>query len=619
MRNYALGEEEPYEIPGKRGMKKRVKFSGKNTNKEKFFDGLPNKIGDDKKEYFWNKIRKGIDEDLYNPEDKVLDYMRSSEFKAGYSKKYDIEPGYKYRRGGMYTGGGMGYGGMYEDKGGESELHIYDFDDTIAQVKTNIRATITSPKGDYEKVLDIPSDKFPEVSKDMETKFSMMNFDYDFSEFEKEIEGAIISSEVLNKLKSSVSNPSVQTTILTARTEGEPVINFFKKIGLDPYIIPLGSMVSGERVMGQDKADWIEKRIDFKKTIKKVYFIDDSAENRKAVYTLRDNNPEIEFKIETPPPIEEMMGMMNKQEKAKHAKNMKRLSKDMPNMKGDNHGGGGYKVPDYVKGTLTRKLYEFDDNDIRQWANHADLYKILSTPDAEETYSRMKNSLNKKIEKDDENKNAYLQRLEALEYFYGYFKENPTRAITETAVFSQNWWKSAINKILITEGGAAGHMNHPFDDRDLTFAEMKELVHLSLQGKLNIESDVTEKTDGQNLAVTYKNGKVGAARNKASIREPMDINAVASKFEGRGDIEKAFIFSMRDLENALKNLSPKVLNNIFQNGKRFLNIEIIYPSTKNVITYGPKAYIQFHGVDEYNLETATKGNLSLNLHHNYKN
>jgi hypothetical protein len=64
---------------------------------------------------------------------------------------------------------------------------------------------------------------------------------------------------------------------------------------------------------------------------------------------------------------------------------------------------------------------------------------------------------------------------------------------------------------------------------------------------------------------------------------------------------------MRDLENALKDLNPETLNNIFQNGKRFLNIEIIYPATKNVITYGPKAYVQFHGVDEYNLETATKG------------
>ena len=40
---------------------------------------------------------------------------------------------------------------------------------------------------------------------------------------------------------------------------------------------------------------------------------------------------------------------------------------------------------------------------------------------------------------------------------------------------------------------------------------------------------------------------------------------------------------------------------IFQNGKRFLNIEIIYPGTQNVVMYGPKAYIQFHGVDEFDL------------------
>ena len=325
-----------------------------NDQKDQFQEFLPDHVDKDK---VWN-IVIGLNEDLYNPEDKVNDYMRSSEFKAGYKKKGKITPAYKYKRGGMYTGGGMGFGGMYESRGGESELHVYDFDDTIAQVKTNIRVTITSPKGDYKKELDVSSDKFPKVSKELETKFSMMNFDYDFSEFEKDIEDAIISSEVLNKLKASLKDPSVQTTILTARTEGEPVINFFKEIGLDPYIIPLGSMVGGKRVTGQDKADWIEKRINDKKGIKKVYFIDDSAENRKAVYTLRDNNPEIEFKIETPPAIKEMMGMMNKQEKAKHAKNMKRLSKDMSNMKGNNYGGGGYKVPDYVKGTLTRKLYE---------------------------------------------------------------------------------------------------------------------------------------------------------------------------------------------------------------------------------------------------------------------
>lgn len=159
---------------------------------------------------------------------------------------------------------------------------------------------------------------------------------------------------------------------------------------------------------------------------------------------------------------------------------------------------------------------------------------------------------------------------------------------------------------LITEGGAAGHMNHPFDDRDITFGDMKQMIRLSLEGKLNIESGVQEKTDGQALAITFKDGKVAAARNKTTIKNPMDINAVKMKFAGRGEIEKAFSFAMQDLEKALLRIPRDKLNEVFQNGTRFLNIEIIYPGTKNVIMYGPKAYIQFHSVDEYDLELAVK-------------
>ena len=108
------------------------------------------------------------------------------------------------------------------------------------------------------------------------------------------------------------------------------------------------------------------------------------------------------------------------------------------------------------------------------------------------------------------------------------------------------------------------------------------------------------------MAVTFKDGKVGAARNKTTIKTPMDIDAVRTKFAGRGEIEKAFTFAMEDLEKALLKIPRDKLDNIFQNGSRFLNIEIIYPGTKNVIMYGPKAYIQFHGVDEYDLELAVK-------------
>ena len=62
-----------------------------------------------------------LEEDLYNPEDKVLDYMRGSEWKAGMPdgpKDDKTSPVIKYQRGGMYnaaTGQG-GAGTMYESK-----------------------------------------------------------------------------------------------------------------------------------------------------------------------------------------------------------------------------------------------------------------------------------------------------------------------------------------------------------------------------------------------------------------------------------------------------------------------------------------------------------------------
>ena len=330
-----------------------------NDQKDLFQKYLPDHIDKDK---IWNIVLDNIQEDLYNPNDHVLDYMKSSEFKAGYTKKDDVPPGYKYRRGGQYSAasGQGGAGSMYEDAQYETGkvLHVYDFDDTIAQVKANIKTTITSPSGDYNKEISISAANFPEESKELEARLGSLEIKYDFSEFEKQIGDAIVNSKVVSKLKDSLSNPQIKTTILTARSIGHPVTRYLKSIGLDAYVVPLGLQVGG-RVTGQDKADWIENHIN--KGYKTVYFIDDSEENRTAVAALKDKHPDVNLTVEDPSTVNEMMGMMTKQEKAKHAKNMKRLSKDMSNLKGNNYGGGGYKVPDYVKGTLTRKLYKERD------------------------------------------------------------------------------------------------------------------------------------------------------------------------------------------------------------------------------------------------------------------
>ena len=159
---------------------------------------------------------------------------------------------------------------------------------------------------------------------------------------------------------------------------------------------------------------------------------------------------------------------------------------------------------------------------------------------------------------------------------------------------------------LLTEGGAAGHMAHPYDDHGLTFNEMKELISRALEGQLDIEEAVTEKTDGQNLQVTWKNGQVGFSRNKGTIVNPLSTEELITKFEGRGDISDAFREAGQDLQAAFNKIDSKKLDSIFKNGTVFANMEIIYPKSKNIINYD-KAHIQFHNLIEYRIGTNAKG------------
>ena len=151
---------------------------------------------------------------------------------------------------------------------------------------------------------------------------------------------------------------------------------------------------------------------------------------------------------------------------------------------------------------------------------------------------------------------------------------------------------------VIFEGGAGGHMNHPYDDHALSFNDMKEMVSRALQGRLDIEEAVTEKTDGQNIQVTYKDGQIGFSRGKRTIINPMSVQAIQDKFAGRGAISKAFSSAAEDLAEAFSLVGDKKLNAIFKNGKVFANMEIIYPETKNVIAY-EIAVLQFHNLIEY--------------------
>ncbi len=69
---------------------------------------------------------------------------------------------------------------------------------------------------------------------------------------------------------------------------------------------------------------------------------------------------------------------------------------------------------------------------------------------------------------------------------------------------TKDWWDDTVRKELLLEGGAYGHMAHPFDDKDLTFKDLKNIIEMGLGGELNREDNVTEKLDGQNLMISWR-------------------------------------------------------------------------------------------------------------------
>lgn len=149
----------------------------------------------------------------------------------------------------------------------------------------------------------------------------------------------------------------------------------------------------------------------------------------------------------------------------------------------------------------------------------------------------------------------------------------------------------------ILEGGAAGHMSHPFDNNELTFGDFKEMINAGLSGSLNFEEEPTEKTDGQNVFATIQNGEVKFARNKGDMKTPMSLADFKTKFEGHPSklVQDTFQFAADDLAASLVKLPTKVQDEVFANGLNFMNMELIYSLNPNVIHYDVDV-IQFHGV-----------------------
>jgi len=162
-------------------------------------------------------------------------------------------------------------------------------------------------------------------------------------------------------------------------------------------------------------------------------------------------------------------------------------------------------------------------------------------------------------------------------------------------------------------GGVAGHMDHLYDNRSLTFGKMKEIIKAAADAELTAE----EKVDGQNLFLSYSipDAKAKGARNKGNLMAGgLDAVGLATKFAGRGGLEKAFTGGFDAFERAVEALSDEEKLKVFgPDTNIWYNAEIMDPGTEgdkndpgsvNVIKYDNKT-LKIHGVGHFRFDRET--------------
>lgn len=221
-------------------------------------------------------------------------------------------------------------------------------------------------------------------------------------------------------------------------------------------------------------------------------------------------------------------------------------------------------------------IYDGLSYSIREWRKHflSKKNNIMSAP------SRLRNYLKENFIKNDLNKNIDKEWSWINELARNYYRESEIR--------------------YLTEGGAFGHLNHFWDDYTFTVKDTEELIDAGLSG--NLSKTITEKIDGFNLMMSYKNGRWIYARNSSHIKDAgknaLKIDDVKQMWDNIPSVKEIFVNAITTLEKRLKSLSREEISTFFKNGKGWLNIEIVDIKTERMIPYSTNVLV-FNNMSHY--------------------
>lgn len=175
-----------------------------------------------------------------------------------------------------------------------------------------------------------------------------------------------------------------------------------------------------------------------------------------------------------------------------------------------------------------------------------------------------------------------------------YYAHKPKSSWTLVDGVTGDVVNESVRSVMV-EGGAVGHLQHLYDNRDLTFVEMKDIIATAGEGRLE---KATEKLDGMNCVFSWNEaaGELKVARSAGDIkRGGMDAVQLAEKFKDRGNLTDAFNGSFKVLSDAIGALPPDDRLGVFGPSANFwYSVEIIYTANPNVVNYDGNNVV-FHG------------------------
>ena len=544
-----------------------------------------------------------VGEDLYDPNDHVSDYMKSSEWKAGMpdGPKKDINPSYKYKRGGLY-------GKMYEEQiegdkankifvmkspytpKGQKWDHIgFILNDGRLRDMSGHRGSDKSPETykyeDTEELFQMPKDKNEAIEKGL----------YAEKPLPKEI-------TIPNNIACDVSDPN---------KKAENCGSFVKIVLSNNGIETTKSNWMGDiyNSLNETVTDTDINLYPFKITDKTYDEEDNSLITTEYKFITPNNTYRVEF----------YSGEYNPE--------VKTFDLSFGVDKGELNTIDTFQMTGEGN---ARKIFKTILNITKDFINKEDVNKIVVDGTDEKRkriYKTIFSSTPPEISDKIELKEAILNETvtdtdiicdncgwtwaivdggDDLYNCHTCGHDNTPNTMNEQKLFSKNWWKDIINEILLSEGGAAGHMAHPFDLPNVTSG--RDLVNVFEQAADSLQTNPgAVKIDGVNSSIRLIDvgGTKQFAMDRGSKKE-LDIKGITkADLEDRfsqghgmikvgGEVLDMFNEALPTIQGDLKKLGalddPSIL----------FNMEYVAGKT-NVQDYGSN-FIAIHGLNKVKME-----------------